>query len=125
VLAVSDGPVGVDIELLPGADAVQPVGMTPSEQARLAALPADRRPVGALRLWTAKEAVLKAGSRSLADDPITVEVADLLAADSVTTGHGNRIWTVRLLHDDPPVGDRAVVAVADADGAPITWRARV
>jgi 4'-phosphopantetheinyl transferase len=63
VLAMTQGAeVGVDVEAVAGF-ALTPDMVTtccnPSEQAQLAALPAPARAQGFLRLWTAKEALLK------------------------------------------------------------------
>jgi len=56
----------------------------------VAALAPGRQGPGFLRLWTAKEAVLKASGRSLADDPATIEVADLLEGDAAEVVDGVR-----------------------------------
>ena len=90
VVAVSEGPVGVDLEIAHGHGAPQPAALTVREQAGVAALAPGRRGVGFLRLWTAKEAVLKASGRSLADDPATIEVADLLEGDAAEVVDGVR-----------------------------------
>lgn len=57
------GPVGADVETLPRCTAAWEDAareFNPAEQALLAALPAQDRPLAFARLWTAKEAVLKA-----------------------------------------------------------------
>ncbi|WP_231849012.1 4'-phosphopantetheinyl transferase family protein [Paramagnetospirillum magneticum] len=64
------GPVGADVETLERCipvweDASQ--GFAPAERALLAALPAARRPLAFARLWTAKEAVLKARGTGIVD----------------------------------------------------------
>lgn len=63
------GPVGADIETLDRCRAAWPEAVrlfAPAERAALAALPEARRPLAFARLWTAKEAVLKARGIGLA-----------------------------------------------------------
>lgn len=61
-------PVGVDIEGLPGASAVDDVLGTlhPAETAELSGLPAAERPAALARVWSRKEAYLKATGTGLA-----------------------------------------------------------
>ncbi|WP_069814234.1 4'-phosphopantetheinyl transferase superfamily protein [Streptomyces sp. TP-A0874] len=57
--------IGVDLEELGRADRLGPLSswvLGPAERARLAALPAEARPLAGLRLLCAKEALYKAGS---------------------------------------------------------------
>ena len=64
-----NGPVGADVETLPRCRAVWEDAareFAPAEQALLAALPAWDRPLAFARLWTAKEAVLKARGTGIA-----------------------------------------------------------
>jgi 4'-phosphopantetheinyl transferase len=64
------GPVGADVETLPRCTAAWQDAareFTPAEQARLAAIPAHDRPLAFARLWTAKEAVLKARGTGIVD----------------------------------------------------------
>ncbi|MFD9571541.1 4'-phosphopantetheinyl transferase family protein [Streptomyces sp. NPDC059982] len=61
-------PVGVDIEGLPSASAVDDVLATlhPAETAELTGLPAAERPAALARVWSRKEAYLKATGTGLA-----------------------------------------------------------
>lgn len=76
LLGVSmDGDVGVDIEAVTALlDDIAPVAFTLDECARLAALPEMVRDAYALRLWTCKEAVLKAAGTGLLTPPTSVEI---------------------------------------------------
>lgn len=64
LLAVSDGaPVGVDVEAMraqPRLEAMAATKFAPEEGAALLALPSDERPAAFYRIWTRKEACLKA-----------------------------------------------------------------
>ena len=122
VVAVAEGPVGVDLEVAHGHSPPQPAALTVRERAGVAALAPGRQEVGFLRLWTAKEAVLKASGRSLADDPATIEVVGLLDGDVVEVVDGRRTWTVRHLAFDAPTSDPAVLAVANIGGGQVVWR---
>jgi 4'-phosphopantetheinyl transferase len=138
VVAVSTGPVGVDLEVqrTTGRDSpVTPWGaLTATERNRLEALGTDGRTLGLLRLWTAKEALLKASGRSLADNPSTIEMSDLIEGDTVVVVDATGTWTVRQITIDPAVDTRsgrpdgsveeekAVVSVADVGGGRLTWR---
>jgi phosphopantetheinyl transferase len=119
---VSEGPVGVDLEIAHGHGAPQTAALTVRERAGVAALAPGRQGPGSLRLWTAKEAVLKASGRSLADDPSTIEVVDLLDGDVAEVVDGKRTWTVRHVAFDPPANSQALLAVADLGGGEAVWR---
>jgi 4'-phosphopantetheinyl transferase len=101
--AIALGPpgitVGVDVESVDHR--VDPddlaAGLHPTEAATLAALPADRRPLAALRYWVRKEAYLKGTGTGLGVDPASVEV-----------GAGTADWTVT----DLDAGSAHVAAVA-------------
>lgn len=75
LLVVSaDGPVGVDLARSPAdADDLAPVACTPTERAYLSGLPAARRPDAFGRLWSIKEALVKAWGRGLSIPPHEVE----------------------------------------------------
>ena len=80
LIAVAGREVGVDVEPLASGDrwaSVADVACTPQESAALHALPAADRRAAFVRLWTAKEAYLKATGTGLAVEPDSVEV-DLL-----------------------------------------------
>ena len=90
VIAVSAGAVGVDVEpeaSAPAALEAAAIACTPAEAAALDRLPAEDRPLWALRLWTAKEAYLKATGEGLSAAPDQVEIA--------------APWTVRALCPAP------------------------
>lgn len=75
VLAVSDRPVGVDVERARCSMAVARRFFTPLEVLALEALPEEQRPRLFTRLWTAREAYLKmrgVGLMWLSDTPITL-----------------------------------------------------
>lgn len=121
-VAIAAGPVGVDIEIERSEVDPQPAALTGDEQRRIAAMPAERRGSGFFRLWTAKEAVIKAGGGTLARDPATVDVAGILAADQVMADDGDRQWQVRLLMVDRRPEGPVVLALADAAGSPVVRR---
>jgi 4'-phosphopantetheinyl transferase len=122
VIAVSMHPVGVDIELADSDVMPQPHSLSPDERDALAELPPDRRSDAFLRLWTAKEAVLKAGERSLADDPATVDVVAVLYSDSTPVSDRGHVWYVRHLPIRLDSGLRAVVALASSHDAEVVSR---
>ena len=76
------GELGVDLEACPSALVADPEEIarlvrrvaTARERARLLALPLEQRARGFLRLWTRKEAYLKALGTGLSREPGTVEV---------------------------------------------------
>ena len=93
-----------------------------------------------LRFWTAKEAVLKAEGLGLGGDPASVEAVALVGSESAVIHGTARSWAVRLVsgddasrvatEDDRTAGlaattkrERMIIAVADAEGAPLVWRA--
>ena len=96
--------------------------MTDRERQSLASIPADERGVGFLRLWTAKEAVLKAGGRGLGDGPSTVEAAELLWSDSSVVANGPGRWHVRQVAIGDRPGRTVVLAVADDRGRALSGR---
>ncbi len=122
VVALSVDPVGVDIELDDGGIRPQPQSLSPPERRALAELPPGRRSAAFLRLWTAKEAVLKAGNRSLADDPATVDVGAVLTSDSTPVSDNGQIWHVRHSTAQLDNGRRAVLAVAGRRPAEVVNR---
>jgi len=121
-VAVSGAPVGVDVELVRRGIVPLPRALSDRERDELGALPDGRQGEEFLRLWTAKEAVLKASGQDLADDPSRIDVAGLLTAGSVTVASAGRTWVVRHPVPPPALGARAVVAVADARGAEVVSR---
>ena len=73
-LALSPHPVGVDIEPLDPGD-IPWAAFAREEAADLRVLPATERLAGSLRLWTLKEAFLKARGSGLLHDPAEVVVS--------------------------------------------------
>ncbi|MFE2552648.1 4'-phosphopantetheinyl transferase family protein [Streptomyces sp. NPDC059355] len=67
-LAFAAVPVGVDVEAVPSAAAVEDVlnALHPAETAELSALPAQERPGALARLWSRKEAYFKGTGTGLA-----------------------------------------------------------
>jgi phosphopantetheinyl transferase len=128
VVAVSPRPVGVDIELWHPDIRPLPAALTAAERRAVFVLPSGEQGPGFLRLWAAKEALLKAGGRSLADDPASVDMAAVLTGDRVPVDDGGRTWQVRLLrlghhHGlDPVDADKSALVVVDADGGDVVRR---
>jgi phosphopantetheinyl transferase len=120
--ALSESAVGVDLEVEDPKLTPQRRAMAERELRGLAALPVGRRGTGFLRLWTAKEAVLKAAGRTLADDPSTVDVAELLWSRSAVVALGHRRWHVRHLAIDDRSEGTVLLAVADDLRRPVSMR---
>lgn len=120
-LAHSDGValvgVGVDCELGVDVERVRPLEVeslasgacSTVEQARLAASPADERPAIFLRLWTAKEAYLKATGAGLTVPPATIDAAAIIDRSPVALGEAH------LVSFAPVSGYVAAVAVLGDD----------
>jgi phosphopantetheinyl transferase len=72
-LALSPHPVGIDIEPLQPGD-IPWAAFAPDEAGELRARPEGERLAAALRLWTVKEAFLKARGSGLLHDPATTIV---------------------------------------------------
>jgi phosphopantetheinyl transferase len=123
-VAVSLHALGVDIELDHGVSP-QWASLSPSEHQAILGLDAADRPGAFLRLWTAKEAVLKVAGRGLVDDPASIDVHQLLHSSVVVVDgavvHSEGRWQVRQVSVDdrsPPL----VAALADRQGGPVTTR---
>lgn len=119
-VAVSDaGPIGLDIEAASRAETLRPgtVERACSERERhdLAALSADERPLVALGLWTAKEAVLKATRHGLTVAPEGVEFDAVVDPRSLVRFDPRpelvrSCWVARLGGDPDYVGSVAVLS---------------
>jgi 4'-phosphopantetheinyl transferase len=75
VAATPGGPLGIDVEHLSSvafAD-FDDAALTPAERAAVSALPPQQRPRARARLWTRKEAALKASGVGLRSDPRVTE----------------------------------------------------
>lgn len=103
-LAVARDPVGIDIEnrVPDDLDGVGDLVMSPGERTAFAALATDaERRAAFLRLWTRKEALLKAIGTGLVTEPRTVTVGLGSADDAAETvsdpATPARAWTVRPL----------------------------
>lgn len=97
VAACRGSAVGVDVETagrLRDLDGLAGMVMTEREMEAFAALSDDRRPAAFLRLWTRKEALLKADGRGLTHDPRKVDVGLDETPERVVV-LGGRSWTVR------------------------------
>jgi 4'-phosphopantetheinyl transferase len=123
VVVASSDAVGVDVEIVPATGMAIPVGLSDGERARVEALPLGDRPLAIARLWTAKEAVLKAGGRTLADDPGTVDAAVMLDTDAGSISDADRIWRVRRLYVSHSSGTTGLATVADRSGADLVFEA--
>lgn len=73
-LAVAAGRIGIDVEIVDPAGEVPWAVLHPRERADLAALAGPERAAAFARLWTLKEAYLKALHWGLARDPAACEV---------------------------------------------------
>ncbi|MCX5198274.1 4'-phosphopantetheinyl transferase superfamily protein [Streptomyces sp. NBC_00249] len=101
-------PVGVDVEAVPGAEAVEDVLSTlhPAETAELTALAGADRAAGMARVWSRKEACLKATGTGLAQGLVEPYVG---SADAPAPVPG---WSLRDL--SAPAGYAAALALLDA-----------
>jgi|SRR5947209_391557 len=119
LIAVAEQEVGVDVEHVDSGPAgleATALACTPSEAVALDGLPVDQRAAAFLRLWTAKEAYLKATGDGLSVAPSGVEVGT--ADANGATPIGDSSWTVR--HIVPAPGYVGAVA-ADGRG----WKVRL
>ncbi|MBE0531165.1 MAG: 4'-phosphopantetheinyl transferase superfamily protein [Rhodospirillales bacterium] len=101
--------VGVDVEMagrLRDLDGLAGMVMTPDEQVRFADLPPDFRQIAFMRVWTRKEALLKADGRGLMYDPRKVDVGVDDGTDRAIVLEGIS-WTVR----DVPLAPDLAAAV--------------
>jgi phosphopantetheinyl transferase len=121
-ITVSTSPVGVDVEILNADIRIQQKALTSVESQLLDGLDADQKVLAFFRLWTAKEAVLKAGFGSLLDDPASVVAVDALHADRSIVHDKSRRWHVDHQTVDLDDGRRALVAVARMDDREIVNR---
>jgi 4'-phosphopantetheinyl transferase len=119
-VAVSNLPVGIDVEVARTDTAPLDFALSDNERGGIGDCVPDKRGVAFLRLWTAKEAVLKAAGGSVVDDLAGIDVSGLLAADQPSTVARGRRWNVRELTVDPHVD--AVVALADPIGAEVVMK---
>ena len=119
VVAVSDASVGTDVEILREDSVVVDRALTDGERLRLAELPPGDRVRGFLRLWTAKEAVLKVVGRGIGGDPAVVDVFGLVSDNAVRTVDDGRSWAVRQEPAEPFEGQPVLLAVADEVGRPL------
>lgn len=96
VVAVAPFEVGVDVEHLDQAvDGAPALACTAEEAADLHRLPAGERIEAFLRLWTAKEAYLKATGAGLAVAPASVEVGVGTGPVAPVGAPGGARWWVR------------------------------
>ncbi|WP_295640407.1 4'-phosphopantetheinyl transferase superfamily protein [uncultured Methylibium sp.] len=110
----SSAEIGVDIETLvpmPDAEALARLHYTVAEQESLGSLSAAARDEGFLRLWTRKEACLKALGTGLSLAPSTFDVGLAPGPVGVTIG-GSAGRPGRLEVCDIPTGAAAVAAIA-------------
>jgi 4'-phosphopantetheinyl transferase len=119
VVAISNRAVGVDVEVV--RSDIEPLvfALSDDERKGVLALAPDQQGVAFLRLWTAKEAVLKAASQSVGDHLVSVDVPGLLTDDQTTTVEHGRSWRVRQLSIDRRFGEPVLVALADHWGAEV------
>lgn len=106
MLAVSASPVGADIELVAAKPDLRKIAarfFAPPESQALDSLPPERLTWGFYRLWTFKEALLKATGEGLAGGIGSVDLSAALSQDTVTHGP----WHFQAL--DGPDGFAAAV----------------
>jgi 4'-phosphopantetheinyl transferase len=108
MVAIAAGPVGVDIEALPSRETVEEVSglLHPAERSEILGAPASEQAELFARLWTRKEAYLKAVGVGLAHDFATSYLA------SAETAAGPPGWSV--FNVDAPRGYAAAAAVRDS-----------
>ncbi len=125
VIATSQvGEIGVDVELLTldrDVDAAAKFALNADDRAALDSLPADRRKLGFLRLWTAKEAFLKAigvglhrSMRLVVIDPAGLAT---LGESALWRPRAATLDGVRLALADASVGDEATCLAFSDDPA--------
>jgi 4'-phosphopantetheinyl transferase len=111
VAVAREVPVGVDVEPLRGGTETWSLvshALTPGEQARLNALPAEKRGEAFLTTWARKEALLKAVGVGLSVDPRLIELeGSAVVAVPPELGEAED-WT---LVDVPLPGHVAVLAL--------------
>jgi hypothetical protein len=116
-LAVAAGRVGIDVEIVDPAGEVPWAVLHPRERADLAALAGLERASAFARLWTLKEAYLKARHWGLARDPAAFEVRFLDetrarindAGEESPPGEATTVWR----HAGGKVAAISVVRLAD------------
>jgi 4'-phosphopantetheinyl transferase len=120
-VATSDRPIGVDLETDRPALEVSPLALTSGEQRVLDQQSEDTRATAYLRLWTAKEAVLKSCGRSLADGMAGVDAASVLGGGQSPVRCGDDQRTVR--HWRLAIGgnDECILALAEETTGPVIW----
>ncbi|MFG2683774.1 4'-phosphopantetheinyl transferase family protein [Streptomyces sp. NPDC048392] len=116
VVAVSRAVLGVDVERLPRAETVEvcAAALHPGERAELAGLDAEERRVAFGRIWTRKEAYLKALGTGLSRDP----AQDYLGADPARRPAG---WTLLDLASGPRHNAAVAVRGAPPDRVAVRW----
>jgi len=121
LIAVACVRIGIDVEhVRPGNFWQKVIGqyLSPRERAYLEALPAKSRTVALYRIWTRKEAVLKAVGTGLLYPPHQVSVLPENKEPSVVNLLG-RDWFVRQL---PAPGRYAAAAAIEAPAFKPKWR---
>ncbi|WP_042434661.1 4'-phosphopantetheinyl transferase family protein [Streptacidiphilus anmyonensis] len=115
-LAPPTVPIGVDVERLPGAETVHETtaSLHPAERAELAAASGGPSPASFARIWTRKEAYLKALGTGLGRDPSEDYLGE---TDPAALPEG---WTIATLEAGPT--HAAAFAVA-AQAATFTFHA--
>jgi 4'-phosphopantetheinyl transferase len=100
--------VGIDVEPLrplPDVEELADRVLSPAERTAWARLPAAARHRAFLRVWTRKEALLKATGTGLSVDPLTVELPDIDSAsvpeDPLRLRHEGIGWELCELQPDP------------------------
>ena len=116
LVAVSTGAVGVDVERASSDLDLEGAERTALAATELAALPTGltERTAAFLRLWTAKEAVLKAGGTGLAADPRAVAIDGDAGIDAAGTR-----WHVQRI--EVSAGYLAAVATAEPPKRIAEW----
>lgn len=101
--ALSDRPVGIDLEPLDDPGPID-AALSAREREALAHLPVQERALSALKLWTAKEACLKAAGTGLLRDPAGVEIhGDGDGGFGAASRPGRGAWCAPVLRGRPMV----------------------
>ncbi len=118
-VAISNRSVGVDVEVVRSDMTPLIFALSDQERQGVLDLVPDQQGMAFLRLWTAKEAALKAADRCLDGDLSVVDVQGLLADDRTMTVVHDRAWQVRQMSIDHRVDVPVLVALADSCGAEV------
>jgi 4'-phosphopantetheinyl transferase len=110
--AIAPSQIGVDIEILDAAADIVPAALHPTEAAGLASMPPADRQKAFLRIWTAKEAYLKALGTGLVQDPATMAIAETAGGPCVH--YRGEAVSGAVAWREEPIAGRVVIAACVA-----------